>query len=309
VTASRLALIGLPGTGKTTYMGTLWHMAEEPSVADITETAMPVSPRHIQRIAAKVRAVEDLPRTNHDDDDFYEGTVAFPDGGTVVLRIHDRSGEQLQALVERRQWPSLLAGEVAAAQALILFVSDDKLILPLSLRLAEGLADNDPAKLAADESGAGGATAAAAAEDTVAVADAAAEEGAELRQQPAAVKTYAHHYASTAAQLVDGLENVLEEMVDDWPVRIAVVVSKFDRVSQRTPAQWFDERLPALAAFLDNNPSRATWRLFGVCALGGRPEDRDELVQQDLHERAWARDANGDEVPLSEPVRWALGWV
>jgi hypothetical protein len=285
-------------------MGTLWHMAEEPSVADITETAMPVSPRHIQRIAAKVRAVEDLPRTNHDDDDFYEGTVAFPDGGTVVLRIHDRSGEQLQALVERRQWPSLLAGEVAAAQALILFVSDDELILPLSLRLAEGLADDDPARPASDESEARGATAAAAAGDSVAE-----EEDAEHRQQPTAVKTYAHHYASTAAQLVDGLENVLEEMVDDWPVRISVVVSKFDRVSQRTPAQWFHERLPALEAFLDNNPGRATWRLFGVCALGGRPEDRDELIQQDLHERAWARDANGDEVPLSEPVRWALGWV
>lgn len=296
--SSRLALIGLPGTGKTTYMGALWHMAEEPSVHEIVETALPISPRHIHEITEKVRAVDEIERTKHDDDGFYEGTVEFPGYGAVTLRVHDRSGEQLQALVERRQWPELLAGEIAEANALMLFVCDDELVLPLSLRLAEGLAEDDPAKPAED-----------ALMNTDGETDRREIEELGPEDQPVAIKAYAHHYASTAAQLIDGLENLLEEMGDRWPVRIAVVVSKFDRISNRSPREWLHQRLPAVEAFLDNNSGRVVWNLFGVCALGGDPKNRDELLQSDLHERVWARDAQGGDVPLSEPVRWALGWT
>lgn len=287
-------MLGLPGTGKTTYMGALWHMAEEPSVMDIRETSLPVNPRHIQKIAGKVRAIEEIQRTNHDDDGYYQGTIEFPDHGAVALRMHDRSGEQLQALVERRHWPELLAGEVAEANALLLFLSDDQLILPLSLRLAEGLSEGDPAKPAAD-----------ALNRPVGVSNASDSATQDDQASPAG---YAHHYASTAAQLIDAMENILEKMDDRWPVRVAVVIAKFDRVQGRTPREWLRERVPALEAFLDNNPSRVAWETFGVCALGGAPEDRAELLEDDLHERAWARNANGDSVPLSEPVRWALGW-
>jgi hypothetical protein len=292
MTLSRLAFVGLPGTGKTTYIGALWHMAEEPSVTDIVEKVLPANPAHVQRIAEQVRAVDELLRTGHDDDEFYEGTVEFPGHGSLTLRIHDRSGEQLQALVERRNWPSLLAGEVAEAQALVLFVCDDELILPLSLRLAEGLAQDDPARPAAD-----------------ALKNAPSGDDSTFGDSSPKNNGYSHHYASTAAQVVDGLENVLDAMDDRWPVRIAVVVSKFDRIDDRSPRQWLHDRLPAIEAFLDNNLNRVAWELFGVSALGGPPQSREELLKSDLHERAWAQNADGDAVPLSEPVRWALGWT
>jgi hypothetical protein len=299
--SGRLAVIGLPGTGKSTYIGALWHMVEEPSVQTVREAELPSDPRHVQQLAEQVRALQGLERTKHDDDDAYEAFVEFLGDGVAELHIPDRSGEQMQALVERRHWPQLLADELEQAAALLLFVHPDELSLPLGLHLAstasEGAqpADGPPAAL--------GSAASASADEEGARAEDRAEAATSERAQ------YENKHACTAAQLVDGLENLLEAMEDSWPVKIAVVISAFDRVQDRTPREWLIQRLPALEAFLEHNPDRVGWTVFGVSAQGGRRQDAEQVLSRgDLHERAWARSADGKEVPLSEPIRWALGW-
>jgi hypothetical protein len=268
VSEARVTLLGLPLTGKSTFIGALWHFVEEPSIDYIREAALPGDRKHIQALADHVRELSEIDRTGHDADERFEVPVEFPGAGTVTLVIPDHSGEQLQGLVERRIWPELLREELASASAVILFVNPDTTRPPLELHLLDGTAP-------------------------------------ENGEQP----EYDNHRACTAAQLIDGLESVIEATRERWPIRIAVVISAFDKAGEVTPGDWLDKRLPALAAMLASDPGRVQSATFGVCAQGGRREDAESVLKKgDLHERAWAQSANGTAVPFSEPVRWALGW-
>lgn len=263
----RVMLLGLPETGKSTFIGTLWHFVEEPSIEYIREASLPGERRHAQELAEHVRELTEITRTLHDADERFEVPVEFPGAGTVTLVIPDHSGEQLEALVQRRVWPELLRDELAQAAAVILFVHPRVIQPPLELHLLPG---------------------GVSVEDTLA---------------------YENRAACTAAQLIDGLEEVLEAMRDRWPVRLAVVISAFDLADGDTPEQWLDLRLPAIASMLRNDRARVQSAVFGVCAQGGAREDAEEVKRRgDLHERAWARAADGSDIPFSEPVRWALGW-
>lgn len=264
--ARRVAVLGLPGTGKSTYLGTLWHLVEEPTVDDISEVSVAGDRMHIQGLAQRVRAMEQVERTQHDANERFDVEVSLPEGTQGRLVIPDRSGEQLQALIERRRWPELLEAEIAEAGALILFVHPNAVRMPLELSIATSVA--------------------------------------RPREDD---QDYENHLAATAAQLVDGLENVLEAMSDRWPVRLAVVVSAFDLLDGWTPEQWLSERLPALAAMLRNNPDRVASTVYGVSAQGGASDEAEEVLSRGaLHDRAWARAGDGEAVSVVAPVRWAL---
>lgn len=263
----RVMLLGLPETGKSTFIGTLWHFVEEPSIEYVREASLPGERKHAQELAEHVRELIEITRTLHDADGRFEVPVEFPGSGTVTLVIPDHSGEQLETLVQRRVWPDLLREELARASAVILFVHPRGIKPPLELHLLPGDAP-------------GG--------DTL---------------------EYKNPEACTAAQLIDGLEEVLEAMRDRWPVRVAVVISAFDLAGADTPEQWLDLRVPAIASMLRHDPERVQSAVFGVCAQGGAREDAESVLKKgDLHERAWAQSADGTPVPFSEPVRWALGW-
>lgn len=264
----RIAMLGLPQTGKSTFLGTLWHFVEEPTIKEISEANIDGDRKHVQELARIVRALNEITRTYHDDNESFEVDVAFAGQGSVKLVIPDRSGEQLQGLIERRQWPELLRDEVSAATGIMLFVNPDVLSPPLELHVAPGVAAQETER-----------------------------------------SDYTNKEACTSAQLIDGLENVVEAMSDRWPLRVAVVISAFDCVGDMTPHEWIEKRLPAIASLLESDPARIEGAVFGVSAQGGRREDAEAvLALGELHKRAWARAADGSSVAFSEPVRWTLGW-
>jgi hypothetical protein len=292
MSTKRLALLGLPGTGKSAYLGTLQHMVEEPSVEEVAEADLPENPRHVQELADANRAMESLPRTRSDADESYRALVEFVGRGTVSLDLHDRSGEQLQALVELRTWPNLLREEIRLADGLLLFVSPDTVQAPLSHKVTAAWESQLPDPELAEAGG----TSTERVENEVV-----ASEGDDV--------TYSNHMACTAAKVVDGLENILDAMAPRWPVRVAVVVSKFDLTDETSPDEWLRARLPALTNMLDASSGRLQWTSFGVSALGGSVQEAESVLGQgDLHERATAVDAGACSVSFAAPVSWALGW-
>ncbi len=257
-------MLGLPRTGKSSYLGTLWHFAEEPAVVEINEIDIEGDRKHVQVLSEHMRALTEIERTNFAEDEGFDVDVEFADAGKVKLVIPDHSGEQLQSLVERRSWPQLLGDELDAATGVMLFVNPDEHHAPIDLHVAPG----------------GGTP-----------------------------EEFKNKDACTAAQLVDGLENVIEAMKDRWPLRLSLVISAFDRVVELSPDEWIDKRIPAVGSMLSSDPARVRAAVFGVSAQGGRREDLDAVLAAGaLHERAWARGGDGGSVRFSDPVRWALGW-
>ncbi|MEN0012840.1 MAG: hypothetical protein AAGC46_05720 [Solirubrobacteraceae bacterium] len=298
MTRHRVALLGLPGTGKSTFIGALWTLIDDFQYPHVVELDVRGDRSYVQSLAEKVVSAVEITRTPTASAGVLEVDVEFTGDGPATLSIADRSGEQLRELVEDRHWLPLLSDEIDSIDSILLFVNPSTLESPIPIRAMSEIGLNGGVRPE---------TSTSPAEVNERAASDEIEGQVSASEDP---RIFRNRKACTAARLVDGLENLLDAKSDDQPVSVAVVVSAFDLVEQRTPLDWLSDRLPALRAFLDCNPDRVSWTVFGVSAQGGKlPDAKDELLDRgDVVDRCYAQRANGDSTPLSEPVRWAVGW-
>ncbi len=279
-----VVMLGLPQTGKSAYLGTLWHCVEEPSVTEVREADLPGDLDHVQALAAALRALEKIPRTHREDEYDFDAPVAFADGKTARLRVPDLSGEHLRDIVEQRVLTERLQTELDNASGVIFFLHPAEIEPPIGIGVANVVSEPAPAAAA------GG------------------EPMSALPEDVAPEDEFENKRACTAALVIDCLENILEAMSGRWPVRVAVVASAFDLTKDVTPDEWLEQRLPAVRSFLKSNSDRVAWTIFGVSAQGGARNDRHALLDKDLHDRAYVLSSEGDKLDFSAPIRWALAW-
>jgi hypothetical protein len=273
----RLAFLGLPRTGKSTFLGTFWALVESPAETSVREASFIGDRSYVQKLAEQVARGDELDRTAVDANEEMAVELAFEPEGTADLLIPDTSGESLRVLVERRMWHPRLLAACEDATAILLFVHPDRLRLPQPI----------------------GVLAAAGGEAW----------GDGLEGSPgSAVQFDVHEHGCTAAELIDAFENVAELCSGRWPIRFGVVVSAWDRVDgNRTPYEWMQARLPGLLATIESNPDIAEFEVFGVSAQGGSLDDRDQLLAKgEICDRVFAQDGWGRPISLAEPIRWAI---
>lgn len=272
--AHTIAMLGLPRTGKSTYLGALWRLVQDVEVPGIREVDFTGDRSRINMLADNVSNGIEIERTEVDTEEGFEVEVGFADDQSARLDIPDLSGEATRVLVEERVWRKSLANTLERADALMLFVHPDKIEFPV------------PANFAG--------------------ADQPVSENEESEELEFPVKD-----ACTAAKLVELLENVVEIRSDLWPIRVAVIVSAWDRVDgEPTPPGWLEQRLPGVAGMLACNPNQIRAAIFGVSAQGGRlPTEQEALLARGgVRDRAFARDPAGGPAELWDPLRWALGF-
>ena len=270
-----LAFLGLPRTGKSTFLGALWALVQSPLEPSVQESSFAGDRSYIQRLAAQVARVEEIDRTTVDADEEMAIQLAFESHGVADLRIPDTSGESLRLLVERRAWHPRLLAACEDATGILLFVHPERLRVPAPLSVL----------------GAGGA--------------AATGEGV-----GDGVPFNLEQHSATAAELIDVFENVTELCNDRWPIRFGVVVSAWDTVDgdpAPNPHEWMRTRLPGVLATMEENPDVARFEVFGVSAQGGSLDDRALLIAKgETCDRVFAVDRSGWAISLVEPVRWAI---
>jgi hypothetical protein len=271
----RLALIGMPRTGKSTYLGALWALIQSPLERSVSEASFSGDRSYIQRLAEQVARGEELDRTGVDANEWMSVELAFDSLGSAEVTIPDTSGESLRFLVEGRMWHPRLWAALEQATAVAIFVHPERMRAPQPISL-------------------------------LAAADIDAEASSPEADQ--ATPFDAHDHASTAAELIDVFENVAELCRERWPIRVAVIVSAWDTVDgDPTPYEWLRTRLPGLLATIESNPDIAELEVFGVSAQGGPLDDRQELLEKgEICDRVFARDRDGQAVTLVAPVRWAI---
>ena len=284
-----VAFLGLPRTGKSTYLGALWQLAQDPAEPSMVERDVTGDRSYLQRLGDQVARGEEIGRTEISTAEGMQLTLGFEEGD-VTVHIPDLGGETLRLLVEDRVWHGRLEDTIAASNAMLLFLHPEKVRLPITIAMAKQILSGG--RLTAGTDG-------AEASDKLG-----AESGTE-RELP----QFRPGNACTAAQCLDALENILVYQRARWPVRLGIVISAWDTVDGLpTPASWLKDRLPALHSFVNANTDMVDWRLYGVSAQGGRlPGQREELLAQgSVRNRVYAQNANGDAVALTEPLRWVL---
>ena len=284
-----VAFLGLPRTGKSTYLGALWQLAQDPDERTIVERDVAGDRSYLQELGDQVALGTEIGRTEVASSEGMRLTLGFGQRD-ITVDIPDLGGETLRLLVEDRVWHSQLENTIASSNAMLFFLHPEKLRLPMAIGIADDI-------LAGFESPRGA-------------------RGAEPanRQEPEPrtereLPQFENAAACTVAQCIDALENILWYKRTRWPIRVVIVISAWDTVDgSLSPTEWLKDRAPALDGFATANTDMLEWSVYGVSAQGGSlPDDREKLLARGaVRERVYAVNPRGEAVSLAEPLRWVL---
>jgi len=276
VDIQRVLIIGLPETGKTSFIQALDEVLKHPASAqDLCASGLAHDRSYIQSGKADFLAGKKLGRTlrpleNTSVELWFEHP---PTGKRGRLHLPDKKGEIFRDQWVNRQWDKDYRLSLKGiAGALIFLRADEK---PRN--------DERLGILAMEASKQGG------------------------TPRPWDIKA-----ASAQVQLVDVLQFIIEYGGVPRPLRVAVLISAWDTVGNegdlrpREPAKFLEREWSLLAQYVRANPQYFNSRIFGVSAYGGPPDALGPLLEQAPHERAWLVDGTETTRDLTRPLRWLL---
>lgn len=306
----RFVLLGLPGSGKTTFLAALWAVLNNGTAnGEIVLGPLRGEQRYLNRIRQDWLRYTEMERTLPPD----ETDLAMPlqvraTKQDFTLQIPELAGENYQKAWETRELPQKVVDLLTQADGLALFISSDQVEKPVRMDQARAaLFGLVPAAFAEtvdedDEDDPKGKRSKEAAKGEPAKPS----EDADEKPAPES-KPWRHEMAPTQVILVELLQ-FAEQL---RPLRrLAVVISAWDEVIKHkagdTPETWLKRELPLLWQFLQRNPGELDHRVFGVSAQGGDYEaDFDRLSGMSPALRPKAFDAIGNELDeLVAPLKW-----
>src|SRR5947207_2945044 len=97
--SSRFVLIGLPETGKTSFLAALWYLMQHSQVAHrLTVKSMHGDSRHLNHISSLWASFEPVPRTSTDAEKIVTMVLFDSETGrTITVTFPDLSGESFNS--------------------------------------------------------------------------------------------------------------------------------------------------------------------------------------------------------------------
>jgi hypothetical protein len=248
--------MGLPASGKTTFIAALWHVVQANEITSALRLKRLDGDRtYLNQLRDAWLQCEPVPRTSQQGEKLVRMLLVDANEQEHELFLPDISGETFRRQWADREWEASYDRLVNEADGAVLFVHPD-VSEPLSLSLVGQLA------AAVNGTTPGPATPSSSAQPTA----------------------WDPHDSPTQVQLVALLQVLLRKRPElRWP--LAVVVSAWDEaaVLGKSPERWCAERLPLLGQFLRANHERLGVRYYGVSAQGGRlPADAAKLKAMTL---------------------------
>lgn len=280
-----VVIIGLPSSGKTTFLAALWHLISARDVATALSfgTLKTGSAAHLNEIAARWRNAQVQDRTAVGSHRIVSMNLKNAAGAPVRVTFPDVAGEAYRRMWEERDCAPEIA-EILQAGGVLLFIHSDTI---------------RPPKWVVDE---------------VALTREAGlpmSAGAEVPWHP--------RLAPTQVQLVDLLQLLRLPPLDIGRRRLAIMLSAWDKASGEglSPQTYLERKLPLLAQYLRRGSDGWVWRTYGLSAQGGeydpvepgavqnpqaetlrnldRPSTRIRLVAD-----------NSESHDLTEPLAWLM---
>lgn len=283
MTDRSVVVMGLPESGKTTFLAALWHLVSEDEVPCKLKyvTLKAGNADHLHEIASRWREAKKQERTSVSGDKVVSMVLKTDDGEPQTVTFPDVAGEAFQQMWEQRKCDEPVA-EWLKAPGVLFFIHADKVVAPRWV-----VADNILAK----------------------------ELGVE--RETTEVVDWSPGLAPTQVQLTDLLQSLQSTPLDVGPRRVAIILSAWDKAVKLglTPEAYLAKKLPLLGQFLKNglDPSWEV-RVYGVSAQGGEYDDKNSLLpeakllrEKDVpSERVRVVYADAESHDLTEPLQWLL---
>lgn len=282
--AGNLLFVGLPGSGKTTFLAALWHVLEDRTGATTLRLKeLSVDREYLNRITADWRACSQVQRTKLEPEELVVLRLEDEAGTMFEIAVPDLSGEAFeQQLIERKM--SVTHDDlVQQATGVVLFVHPhvkEGTQLTYSRQLQAAI-DGEPHGSGSSDSGAKG------------------------------IEPWSVEKLPTQAALVELLQFILERAANK--VRIAVVLSAWDLVESKAslaPQDYLKREMPLLRQYLDANDDLLEHVVFGVSAQGGDitvAQEKEALLGlDDALKRIRVRYGDDSSQDITRPIAWLL---
>jgi hypothetical protein len=280
-----VVIIGLPGSGKTTFLAALWHLVTARDVETVLRFGNLLSGdlAYLNAIAARWRDAKVQDRTALTGNRLVSMNLLARAGSQVRVTFPDVPGEAYRRIWEERDCEPQIA-DIVRIGGVLLFVHADTIRSPqwvvdevaLSRRLGLDVPDGGPAP-------------------------------------------WHPRLAPTQVQLVDLLQLLRMPPLDVGARRLAIMLSAWDKVRDEglMPADYLNTKLPLLSQYLRGGADGWTWQVYGLSAQGGdydpTEEDRvrvpkaEELRNLDrASNRIQLVGPDGETHDLTEPLAWVM---
>lgn len=300
MTTHMLVALGLPGTGKTTYLAAFWHCVSAGDVDDaLSLVRMDGDSTYLNELRERWVRVEELDRTHISDQQFPRMILSSPSEAEFTLTFPDLSGEAVREALQTRQLPTELATALRGATGVLLFIHAEKTKIPVPIPKVE------PAELVGiDESTSVESDSSAGPTLGDVLAGASAPDATSLQSVAA---SFDADDIPTAVSLVDLVQSLSARQGAPL-ARLGLVISAYDLVIDgRSPDAWLRGELPLLWQALSFGELVREWAVWGVSAQGAPLKDAAKLLEADrptTRIRVVAGDTSSNDI--TEPVKWAL---
>lgn len=264
-----IVAMGLPESGKTTFLAALWHLLTNKKVLvrlSLVKLAAEEA-AYLREIATRWVQAKKQERTFHFGNKTVKLTLQSEGGEVFDLTFPDIAGEAFSQMWEMRECTPSVA-DALRASGVLLFIHVDKIKPPGWIA--------DDAALAESMGEAPGDIHDDIQTDAQAAAEGAAPADGQANAQGEKAVPWKPESSPTQVQLVDILRCLQALPLDIGPRKLAVILSAWDKVEDDavSPERFLEMHLPLLHQYLTHGLN-AGWeqRIFGVSAQGAEYDD------------------------------------
>jgi hypothetical protein len=243
-TTASISIVGLPASGKTTFLAALWHMVREKGAVTALsfDNLRTDNYEHLNALAKLWRLGKIQQRTQVAGMRTVSMRLSDGAGRSVQVTFPDVPGEDFSRMWEDRDIDRGMI-DTLTAPSILLLVNGDTIRLPAWV----------PERIAQ-------------------------ERAMGLPEPTAAAIEWSAELAPTQVKVVDLLQMLMADELYVGERRLALVISAWDKVEGEdlTPEELLATKLPLLDQYLRSERDPWTWSVWGVSAQGGVYEDPEK---------------------------------
>lgn len=272
-----IAICGLPGSGKTTFLAALWHLV---TATDELSTALRFKNiigdnTYLNSIVRKWRNAEPQAHTLFGSRQVVRMNLLSATSDEITISFPDLSGETFSRLWENRDCDKHLHQILSESSGILLFIHADNIVRPQWIL--------DVATLSRQ----------------LGIQQASTEE-----------KIWDPQLAPTQVKLVDILQLFCSPSLQISARKLVIMLSAWDKVSEEklTPDAFLQQHLPLLYQYLLSASGKWDYRTYGISAQGGDYQAQaDFLCEKDIpSERIQLVCDDHDTHDITEPLLWLM---
>ena len=282
--SNHVLLIGLPATGKTSFLAALWYLVQHSQVvSSLRLDKLEGDSKYLNQISQAWAGYEPVLHTRIDSEKVV--SMLLKDtrtGRTVVLTFPDLSGESFTLQWTTRQFTKGYDKFLQEASGAILFITPLYYRKPIRIDMANPLVEEIVAGKEKQEP---------------------------VQDTSSPPKPWNPERAPTQVEVVELLQFICSREYFKPPFRLAVVISAWDQLtdSKKSPLQWLSDEFPLVHQFFESNKGVFETVVFGVSAQGGDYSQAAKLTEKVPSERIQVIGSNiHNPYDLTEPLQWLM---